>query len=1004
MEVIFMEMYELTPQQRGIVDSILIYGKNIFTISGAVIYKKLYSYETINKALNIFVKNNDGFRVRLTKDKGVTKQYIEHFNYENFAEYNFENYEQFEKFAEEESRRAFKIYGESLYRFYICTIENISCILAVVSHIIADGVTYGILCQEVTKACEDPLYNSQIFSFEDYLKTNRAFEYSPEYSANREYWESEMDFDLIECNIKAPLKYEGVKSARMDFNPPYNKIKNICKKLNISEAVLFETAFAIYLKKINENCHNIVIGTPVLNRKNYIQRNTAGLFQSALPLHINTENIKTVLELISVIKKQHKNMFRHMSYSCEDISLYLKEKKNYKGSVYSVLVSFQNKVVGDGSFKTRWFGCGYDREPLSFHIDCRDGSENYDIHIDYHTELFEKKEIELLYNRIMYIVNQLSEVIEIEKIKILPDSEKNTIENIFNNTFVEYNENMCIHTAFEKKAEKIQEHTALVYKDKSYTYSEVNKMSYALGAYLREKGIGRNKTVAIITEKNIYTPIAMLAVLKAGGAFVLIDFDTPKKRIEYILNECKCSIVISDSNMNFDSREVIVTEDFDFTYTEKIENINTENDLCYIIYTSGSTGFPKGINISHKGVVNLSCNVKHNETISEIEKYRKIISVTNVSFDIFVFESITALLRGMTVYIVNNSDSLNSEYVADLISENNIEVLQTTPSKLRMYISNMENAQKLRELKVIILIGEVFSKSLYNEIRSISHCKLYNNYGPAETTVWSANSFVTGEKITIGKPIANTRIYIKNNENQILPIGVQGEICIGGYGVGKGYVNNAPENEKHFCKGENGGIIYKTGDLGCYNTNGEIIYLGRKDGIFKIRGRRIEPAEIENVASTVEGVNISAVVFGTDKNSRQYIACFYTGTATEKMVKEEIALKLPRYMMPNYFINIDNMPITKSGKIDRKKLLSLEISKNKNTPEPETPTEKILCEILGKVLKIQKPNVEEDFFEMGGDSLSALEIVALAEKQGIHIPYTLLFESHSIRNVCRKLQ
>ena len=449
--------------------------------------------------------------------------------------------------------------------------------------------------------------------------------------------------------------------------------------------------------------------------------------------------------------------------------------------------------------------------------------------------------------------------------------------------------------------------------------------------------------------------------------------------------------------------------------TSMVQNKNESDDLCYIIFTSGSTGQPKGVAIRHRNVLNYCCNNRSNSVCNRIVSggSESVVSVTNIVFDIFVTESLLPLVNGLTIYFADDDEVMSQSKLSNLIIKNSIDVIQTTPTKMKSYMLDQSRLDYLSELKTIVLGGEALPEELYRNILKYSNADVFNIYGPAETTVWSTNAEMTSSDITIGSPIANTQIYILDKSGSPLPIGVPGELCIAGDGVGGGYLNRPELTAEKFVpnpfateENHHGKIMYHTGDLACWMADGEIEYLGRIDTQVKIRGLRIELGEIENVMSGFPGIRLTAVSDKRDENNRQYLVGYYTSEQEidEKELRSHLASKLPKYMVPNYFMRLDDMPMTASGKTDRKNLPVPDFTtQEREYAAPETDTEQKLCELLKSLLHMNKVGIEDDFFEYGGDSLTAIEYVAKADDMGIEFSLQNVFDYPTVRELCNFL-
>lgn len=416
-----------------------------------------------------------------------------------------------------------------------------------------------------------------------------------------------------------------------------------------------------------------------------------------------------------------------------------------------------------------------------------------------------------------------------------------------------------------------------------------------------------------------------------------------------------------------------------------------------MIFTSGSTGEPKGISLCHRNVVNYCRDHPCNLVSHEMKEagLQRIVSVTNIIFDIFVTESLLPLLHGMTIYFANDSQVYQQGKLSQLIRGCGIEVLQTTPSKMRNYLGEERDLEYLKSLKCLILGGEALPADLVETLKRYTDARIFNIYGPAETTVWSSNKEVEkSDDITIGRPITNTQIYILDGNQELQPIGAVGEIGIAGDGVGKGYLKRSELTAERFIpnpfatkENSHGETLYLTGDLGCWRTDGEIEYWGRGDTQVKIRGLRIELGEIESTMSRFPGITMAAVADGLGRDRRQYLAGYYTARQEidERKLRRYLSSKLPKYMVPNYFLRLDEMPMTASGKTDRKRLpkekLDMAYVEEGEFIPPETDTEKAVSSIWKNVLHVERAGKKVDFWELGGDSLLAIQVLNQIESR-----------------------
>ena len=595
----------------------------------------------------------------------------------------------------------------------------------------------------------------------------------------------------------------------------------------------------------------------------------------------------------------------------------------------------------------------------------------------------------------------------IADISVLSPAEYQKVLFDFNKTEVSFDREKSVHELFVEQVRTAPDKVALVFEGQSFTYQQLDEMSNSLAHHLRSKGIAPGSIVPIISKRSWHVIVAMLGVLKAGGAYMPVDPTYPKDRIDYMFETVQCSLALTYGYDNQLDIEAVSLESFDFgSDVAPINNLNRSEDLCYIIFTSGSTGKPKGVAITHRNVHSF-CQDDASEPHKILAAQCScVISLNAFTFDISTFELLFTLLHGLLLVLANDQEVTNADSLAELILQNKVDAIHCTPTKLAMYLNCIAFQKAIYQLKIAIVGAEVFTTELLNKVRECTNAEIYNGYGPSETTVGASFGHLLPNKaITIGKPIANSQIYILDVNRKPLPIGVAGELCISGDGVGKGYLNRPELTAERFIPNPfiPGTTMYCTGDLARWRTDGEIEYLGRIDTQVKIRGLRIELGEIESVMSQFEGIQLAAVTDKKDETGRQYLVGYYTAESEidEKELRHHLSAKLPKYMVPNYFVHLDKMPMTASGKTDRKNLPVPELAAlEREYVAPETEREQILCTVLESLFQMEKIGITDDFFELGGDSLRAIEYVAKAHNQGISFALQNVFDYPTVQKLC----
>lgn len=974
---------------------------SIQNICGAVLYNELLDRKLLEQAINEEIRLQSGLRLKFTDENGTPAQYIDEYFFSEIEFAAFNSEADLKRYAEDFAAKPFPLTNSQMYRFVRFELNGCSGVLVCASHLISDAWTFSILARDIyniyRKLAANESINLTERSYADCVKSEQDYLNSARYSKDKAFWEEKCADKLELSPIKIQQFLIDTPSAKR-FTKQLTAAETIevdkfCTNSKISQAVLFEAAIISYLYRINRENKTITIGIPVLNRNNFAEKNTVGMFISTMPLTVDVFDEDTAILLCNKIIDCHSRIFRHQKYPYSHILQNLREKSNFSGNPYDVMVSYQNAKTNTNG-RTWWFPNGYSETPFVVNIDNRDSTDCYTLTIDYQTDLFKQDgEISLLADRILLIIRQMisDSTVKIKDLSILPDSEYQHVIYNFNATSVNYSKETCVHELFSEQAVNNPDKIALVFENKQLTYKQLNEMTNSLAHYLRNKGVKPNDIVPIIAKRDWRIIVAMIGILKAGGAYMPIDPSYPVERIEYMLETAKSQIALTYTYLDKLSIETVDLTDFNFSAnTTKICNVNASNDLCYIIYTSGSTGKPKGVMITHKNLVNFgsSNRFSENQQCYMLKSCSSVLSMSALTFDISVYENLFTLINGLKLVFANDDEISSSEKLSKLIIKHKVDVIHSTPTKLVAFINNEAMQNALQNIKVFMIGAEKFSEEMYKKIKLCSsQAVVFNGYGPSETTIGCTFCLIDDKSdINIGKPIANTQAYILDQNRKPLPIGVAGELCVSGDGVGAGYLNRPELTAEKFIPNQfmKGKIMYCTGDLARWRTDGKLEYLGRMDTQVKIRGLRIELGEIESVMSSFDGINITAVGNKCDDNGRQYLVGYYTAEAEidEKAIRQHLLTKLPKYMIPNYFVRLDEMPMTASGKTDRKNLPAPEFSMAYTEfVSLETQTEIQTARIWSELLKVEKIGRDDDFFDLGGDSLLAITLLTRLETE-----------------------
>lgn len=557
-----------------------------------------------------------------------------------------------------------------------------------------------------------------------------------------------------------------------------------------------------------------------------------------------------------------------------------------------------------------------------------------------------------------------------------------------------------IHELFEGQARSTPNHTALILGEKSLSYKELNERANQLARKLREKGVQADRIVGIMVNRSFEMIIGILGVLKAGGAYLPIDPVYPADRIQFMLEDSSSHILLSQKKfiegihyegdyINLDERDIYAGDDSNPAI------INSSRDLAYVIYTSGSTGTPKGVMIEHGAVCNFIRGISEKIDFSE---GKTILALTTISFDIFVMETLLPLSRGLSVVIADESQQKNPKLLNELIIQNHVDMLQSTPSGMQLLLRYDEELQGLKYLKEIMVGGEPFPTSLLERLKRLSNAKIYNLYGPTEATVWSTLKDVSlCSSINIGKPICNTQIYIVDENSGLQPVTEEGELCIAGDGLARGYLNRPELTEEKFVANpfNPGSKMYRTGDLVQWLPDGNIEFLGRIDNQIKLNGYRIELEEIEYQLLKHHSIKEAVVIAKEGKEGNKFLCAYFMSDIElqDTVLKEYLSKSLPQYMIPPYFMRLENFPLTPNGKMDRKCLPEIQnnetygvneeqqITEDSEEHEIEARVKTIIRASIDIQIQEDRINLKNRFSDFGIDSLLYIKIVVLIENE-----------------------
>ncbi|MCX2829639.1 amino acid adenylation domain-containing protein [Bacillus pseudomycoides] len=903
-----------------------------------------------------------------------------------------EKYVELQKIKSNDLKRGIDITKETL-RIYLCKLDENKYEMIISNHnIIYDRQSNNIILKELIETYNNVykgLKPSKInkIKFVDFMNRTNLIDKNEQKKFWSDYFEGlKMDKDLFYSENNNIIKeyFYSFSASKSD------KIKQFANEHRISLSAIFYGVWGVLLQKLN-NSNEALFGTTVSLRNENIE-NAVGLFINRIPLRVDSTSI-TFMELICNIEKSLNERKYFENTPLIDIERYLSKEINKE--FISSTVTIEDKPIEKNCNKESKLCIEdyslYDKTNYKMALEVSTYN-SFVCKYSYNPEVINESEVVKLaeYLNIILENGMNNKNIQISEIELLSKAEKEQILYEFNDTKVEYPEEKTIQELFEEQVNKTPNRIAVVFENQQITYKELNEKANSLARVLRGKGVKAESIVGIMAEKSLEMVIGIIGILKAGGAYLPIDPEYPDERINYILNDSRCELLLSTNDLlkkidfngdvvNLSNKELFQEE------THNLEIANNSDNLAYILYTSGTTGNPKGVMCVHKNIIRL---VKNASFISFKDDDR-ILQTGSIMFDASTFEIWGALLNNLQLCLIKTETLLSPFLLEKAIIRNKITTLWLT-SELFNQLAD-ENDKIFEKLRCLLVGGDVLSTKYINLIRNkYSDLKIINGYGPTENTTFSTTFLVDDEyylNIPIGKPISNSKVYIIDKDNNLMPIGTPGELCVSGDGLARGYINKPELTKEKFVDNpfEIGKKMYKTGDLARWLPNGNVEFLGRIDNQVKIRGFRIELGEIENRLLQHKDIKEAVVVVRDNVEKGKclcaYIVCMREYSDLE--LKDYLSTNLPEYMIPSYFVNLERMPVTLNGKLDRKALPKPNVNEivlNKYEA-PSNKLEEILTNIWSITLGVEKIGTNDNFFDLGGNSLNAITIIAKIHKE-----------------------
>ena len=857
--------------------------------------------------------------------------------------------------------------------------------------------------------------------YADYAVWQREWLQGEELDRQAGYWKERLSgapalLELPTDHPRPALQSYCGACELMQLSPTLSEgLKALSRREGVTLFMTLVAGFKVLLSRYSGQ-EDVVVGSPIAGRTRREFEHLIGFFVNTLVLRTDLSGDPTVRELLGRVREMAMGAYAHQDLPFEKLVEELRPPRSLSYSpLFQVLLVLQNAPRADmeiAGLEVRSEAVHSGTSKFDMTLSVEETSAGLRGTLEYNTDLFDAVTIRRMLGHYQRLLEGMvaDPGQPISRLPLLTEDERHQLLVEWNNTACDYPADRCVHQLFEEQVERTPDAVALVFEDQELTYGELNARSNQLAHYLQSQGVGPETLVAICMERSPEMVVGLLGILKAGGAYVPLDPEYPAERLAFMLQDAQAPLLLTQrhlcSRVSAQPAQIIyldhsANELVGYGDDKPLDRATADN-LAYVIYTSGSTGTPKGVLICHGGLVNLIQSQIHEVGVSEDDR---VLQFASLSFDASILEIGMALLSGATLVLTSRATLLSTAELTELLVKESVTVAAFTPAMLDVLPAVMP------ALKKILCGGSACSQKLVS--KWFDSRAFFNEYGPTECTVCATMTQCdpTDGVPPIGRPISNMRLYVLDRGWQPVPVGVPGELYIGGVGLARGYWNRPNLTAEKFLPDplgiDPGGRLYKTGDLVRWRADGNLEFLGRLDDQVKIRGFRIELGEIEASLARHPGLQRSVVVAREDEPGDKRLVAYVVpadlaSPPSTADLRSFLGQELPEYMIPSAFAFLDRLPLSPNGKVDRKALPEPgeAWAETSNFIAPRTPIEEILVGIWAEVLGSERVGVADNFFELGGHSLRAMRVIArVHDVLGVEVAMRTFFEAPTVQGM-----